>query len=101
MILSPRSCRTMPELRMQIDVLDAELIGLLQRRAEYIARAAEIKQNEDLPARIEWRVEEVLAKARENAEMAGLDPQLAETLWREMIEWSIRKEAATLEKEAT
>ena len=91
----------MPELRVQIDALDAEIIALLQKRAGYIARAAEIKQTEDLPARIEWRVEEVLAKARKNAQMVGLDPQLAETLWHEMIEWSIRKEAATLEKDVT
>jgi len=101
MILPPHSCRTMPELRVQIDVLDTEIIALLQKRAGYIARAAEIKQSEGLPARISWRVEEVLAKARDNAAKVGLDPDLAETLWREMIEWSIRKEAATLEKEAT
>ncbi len=101
MSLPPHNCRTMLELRVQIDALDSEIIALLQKRAAYIARAAEIKQGENLPARIEWRVEEVLTKARKNAEMVGLDPQLAETLWHEMIEWSIRKEAATLKKEAT
>jgi isochorismate pyruvate lyase len=100
MILSPQSCHSMPELRVQIDALDAEIITLLQKRAAYITRAAAIKQSQDLPARIEWRVEEVLAKARENAQKAGLDPQLAQTLWREMIEWSIRKEAATLGEDA-
>ncbi len=100
MILPPHSCRTMPELRVQIDALDTEIIALLQKRAGYIARAAEIKQSEGLPARITWRVDEVLEKARNNAAKVGLDPNLAETLWREMIEWSIRKEASTLEKEA-
>lgn len=101
MILPPHSCRTMPELRAQIDALDISMIEVLQKRAAYIARAAEIKQSEDLPARITWRVEEVLANARKNAATVGLDPGLAETLWREMIEWSIRKEAAALEKDTT
>jgi len=101
MILSPLSCQSMPEVRAQIDALDGEIVKLLQKRAGYIARAAEIKKSEDLPARITWRVDEVLAKARQNAEKVGLDPKLAETLWREMIEWSIRKEAATLGEDAT
>ena len=90
----------MLELRAQIDVLDTELMGLLAKRVGYIDRAAELKQTELFPARIEWRIQEVLNKARENAAKVGFDTVLAEKLWRDMIEWSIEREAAILEKES-
>lgn len=100
MILPPEKCQSMLELRAQIDVLDTELMGLLAKRVGYIDRAAELKQTELLPARIEWRIQEVLDKARENAAKVGFDTVLAEKLWRDMIEWSIKREAAILEKES-
>ncbi len=101
MILPPETCRTMPELRAQIDALDQQIMGLLMRRVGYVDRAAEIKETKDLPARIDWRVEEVAKNARINAQKLGFDADLAESLWREMIEWSIAREAAKLEKETT
>jgi len=41
-------------------------------------------------------VAEVIAKVRGNAEQQGLDSDLAETLWRELIEWSIQREIVHL-----
>lgn len=95
-ILPPAACADMAELRVQIDRLDAHMVALLARRAAYIDRAAEIKQGVGLPARITARVEEVVANVRAHAQQQGLDADLAETLWRELIEWSIRREEQTL-----
>lgn len=92
----PRDCRDMDELRVEIDRLDRDLVALLARRAGLIDRAAEIKEAAGLPARIPERVEEVVARVRAAAEGAGLDPDLAERLWRELIEWSIAREAEAL-----
>ena len=92
----PKSCKTMSELREAIDVLDAELIKLLAERAEYIDRAIDLKTKEGLPARIDERVEYVAMRARDNAQKEGLDPDLAESLWRQMIEWSITREEVVL-----
>ena len=89
---SPESCNSMAELRALIDELDGEIIRLLARRAACIDRAIELKQKDGLPARIGERVEEVAANARKNAEAAGLDPEFTETLWRQLIEWSIARE---------
>ncbi|MDK3017141.1 chorismate mutase [Pseudodonghicola flavimaris] len=86
----------MRELRQTIDALDRKLIALLADRAVCIDRAAELKQLENLPARIPARVEEVAANARRNAAEVGLDPDLADKLWREMIEWAIAREEAVL-----
>lgn len=92
----PDSCKNMSELRAAIDILDAELIKLLAKRADYIDRATVLKTAEGLPARIDHRVEYVAMRARENAELNGLDPDLAENLWRQLIEWSIAREEVVL-----
>ncbi|TCP62257.1 isochorismate pyruvate lyase [Rhodovulum bhavnagarense] len=86
----------MVELRAGIDALDRELVALLACRARFIDRAAELKQAAGLPARIGARVDEVLANARANARAAGLDPDLAERLWRDMVEWAIQHEEAAM-----
>ncbi|MBB4020594.1 MAG: chorismate mutase [Pseudomonadota bacterium] len=86
----------MLELRAQIDALDQRLIEMLARRAAYIDRAAELKPAEGLAARIDARVEQVVANARRNADAAGLDPDFAETIWRQMIDWSIAREERVL-----
>lgn len=95
---APNECNTMSELRLEIDRLDRELMALLRERVDYIDRAAEIKQDVQLPARIDERVEEVVQNARRNAIEHGLDPQVAEKLWRKMINWSIEREEVKLGK---
>ena len=82
----------MGELRAQIDSLDRHLIEMLKTRAGYIDRAAELKPGEGLPARIPDRVEEVVLRVRAASDRRGLDPDLAERLWRILIDWSIARE---------
>lgn len=88
--LPPQSA--MHDLRARIDALDARLVRLLAERSALIDEAARIKLREGLPARIEARVEEVAAHARRQALLAGLDPDLAERLWRLMMEHFIAQE---------
>jgi isochorismate pyruvate lyase len=98
MAREPEACMTMDELRAEIDRIDRDLVRLLARRVACIDRAAEIKAGAGLPARIESRVEEVVAKVRAEAVATGLDAEAAETLWRKMIDWSIAREARMLER---
>ncbi|MBN2905152.1 MAG: chorismate mutase [Rhodobacteraceae bacterium] len=95
-MIPPEACQDMTELRVQIDALDRELVALLARRAGYIDRAAELKPGEGLPARIGSRIDDVIAKVRARAGEEGLDPDLAEALWHELIEWAIRREEAAM-----
>ena len=90
--MTPSECRTMADLRAEIDRIDGRLVALLAERAGYIDRAAEIKPALGLPARIDDRVEEVVDKVRIRAMAEGLDPDLAEALWRRLIDWSIARE---------
>lgn len=82
----------LPRLRTRIDTLDARLIALLAERSRLIDEAARIKARESLPARIESRVEEVAHNSRRLAEAEGLDPDLAERIWRLMMEHFIAQE---------
>ncbi|WBU64085.1 chorismate mutase [Paracoccus aerodenitrificans] len=86
----------MAALRARIDQLDAKLIELLAERSGLIDRAARIKARDGLPARIEARVAEVASLARSRASSAGLDPDLAERIWRMMMEHFIAQEEAFL-----
>jgi isochorismate pyruvate lyase len=94
--MQPADCTTMAEIRAEIDRIDASLIGLFAERACYIDRAAAIKAEVGLPARIGDRVEQVVANVRGHAARAGVDPDLAEKLWRRLIDWSILREEARL-----
>lgn len=89
-------CSTMAELRAEIDRIDAGLVDLIAERITYIDRAAELKPGLGLPARIDDRVEEVVAKVRARAVARGVDPDLAEALWRRLIDWSIAREEVIL-----
>jgi isochorismate pyruvate lyase len=85
------NCASMAELRTAIDTLDARLVALLAVRQSYIERAAVLKQDRAAvrdPARIEDVVNKVLTEARR----AGLSEQIAEPVWRTLIEQSIRHE---------
>lgn len=95
-LIPPQSCDSMQDLRVEIDKLDQHLIELLVIRSGYIDRAAELKPAEALPARIPARVEEVVQNVRAKALESGMDPDLAERLWRILIDWSIAREERVL-----
>ena len=86
----------MRDLRRAPDALDRALIRRPADHAACIDRAAELKLAEGLPARIPERVEQVAGTARRTAAGAGIDPDLAATLWREKIEWAIAREETVL-----
>ena len=93
---TPAECRTMADIRAEIDRLDEELVALFAARAGYIDRAGQIKAGAGLPARITPRVEEVVANVRRHAVAHDLPPDLVEKLWRRLIDWSIAREESVL-----
>ena len=93
----PENCANMAELRLEIDRIDRQLIGLWSQRSGYIDRAVDLKRFEGLPARTVNRVEEVLQNVRKLASEQGLDQELVEALWRHLTEWSILRESLQLD----
>lgn len=86
-----RECQTMDELRAEIDRLDRALIALLAERQSYIERAAEIKGDRGA-VRDEGRIADVLDKVAAEARRRGLEPAVAEAVWRAMMEGFIAYE---------
>jgi isochorismate pyruvate lyase len=84
-MIAAEACDSMAELRTAIDVLDRKLVLLLARRQLYIERAAVLKK-ERKTVRDEARIEDVVAKVLAAAREAGLSPQIAEPVWRTLIE---------------
>jgi len=81
------------EIRKQIDGIDDAIISLLAKRAGMVREAATCKKSTETvrdPARVERVIQKVRAKAGE----AGLDPDMAEEIYRTVIDCFIRKELA-------
>jgi isochorismate pyruvate lyase len=86
----------MADLRGAIDALDQRLVALLAQRQTYIERAAILKQDRST-VRDVARVEDVVAKVLAAARTAGLSPEIAEPVWRTLIERSIAHEFAAFD----
>lgn len=82
----------MSDVRRLIDELDEELVTLLAKRQRQIERAARIKPALGIPANVPERVDEVLAHVLGAARREGLSVEVAMTLWRALIDWSIQYE---------
>ncbi len=89
---APEDCRVMSEIRAEIDRLDRALVALIAERTQFIAAAARVKTAEN-DVRVEWRIEDVVAKVLKTAEAENLPARIAEPVWRELIEQSIAFEA--------
>ncbi|WP_306047693.1 chorismate mutase [Nioella sp. MMSF_3534] len=96
---APGSVQTMAELRSCIDEIDEALLVLLAERQRYTDRAPELKAREGIAAAAPSRVRQVLDHVRARADAAGMDADLAESMWRIMIETVIAREERVIGKE--
>ncbi len=72
--------------RQQIDALDEQLLDLLARRQELVRLAGVFKPKDNAEAvRAPERFEQVIATRRAGAAARGLEPAVAEAVWRAMI----------------
>jgi len=94
---TPQACGSMNELRAAIDTLDARLVALLAVRQTYIERAAQLKTGRD-QVRDPERIEEVVARVIAEGKRTGLSAEIAEPVWRTLIEASIRHEFDAFDK---
>ncbi|MEM1380854.1 MAG: chorismate mutase [Pseudomonadota bacterium] len=89
---TPEDCHSMEDVRAGVDELDRELVRMLVIRQGYMEAAARIKPTID-DVRVPWRIEDVVEKVLESAKREGLNPRIAEPVWRQLIECCIAHEA--------
>ena len=94
----PQDCASMDDVRVEIDRIDEALVELMAERFTYVDRAWQLKNSPD-EAVVPWRIQQVVDKVRVQAEQKGLPPELAESLWRQMIGWFIQYEEERLVEE--
>lgn len=93
----PGRCENMTQLRAEIDRIDTALVRLLSERQRYIERAAEIKSDRNV-VRDQARIEDVIGKVLAEARKAGLSAEIAEPVWRTLVECSIALEIKAFDK---
>jgi len=77
-------CKTLKEVRDNIDRIDNEIIKLIAERGHYVKQASKFKKDsQDVEA--PNRVEKVVQKVRFLSEEYGANPDMIEKLYREMI----------------
>ena len=90
-------CSSLEEVRENIDRIDDSIIQLIAERTEYVRQAAAFKKSES-DVRAADRVEAVIAKVREKAQKYGASPDIAETVYRNMINGFINMEMTEYKK---
>lgn len=90
-------CRTMADVRREVDRIDRALVALIADRQQLMEAAARIKGTREA-IRDPARIEDVVAKVLAAAEDAGLSPSIAEPVWRTMIERCIAHEYETWDR---
>ncbi len=79
-------------LRQNIDKTDQELISILKRRLQLVAKVGEVKSRIGVPVYAPEREASMLAKRRRDAEMHGLSPQMVEDVLRRVMRESYSSE---------
>jgi isochorismate pyruvate lyase len=79
-----RCCRTLAEVRENIDRIDRAIVAAMAEREKYVAEAGRFKAD---PAAVSVpaRVEAILGKVKTIAAEDGLAPEVAERTYRAMI----------------
>jgi isochorismate pyruvate lyase len=88
---APAECMTMAQVRQGVDALDRLLVTILAERQRYMDAAARIKPNREA-VRDTARIEDVVAKVKAHAREVGLSEEIAEPVWRQLIERCIAHE---------
>ena len=95
--VDPAECQSMTEVRQGVDALDRALVALLAERQRYMDAAARIKPHRDAVFD-QARIDDVVAKVLAAAEPAGLSADIAEPVWRLLIDRCIAHEFGTWDK---
>lgn len=91
-------CKSLDEVRENIDRIDDEIIKLMAQRGQYVLAASAFKKDRKAVGAPE-RVAAVILKVRKKAEAYGADPDMVENLYRMMIESFIKMEMEAFNKE--
>ncbi|MCY7383226.1 MAG: isochorismate lyase [Microcoleus sp. CAN_BIN18] len=88
---NPDECANLHEVREEIDINDREVIDALSKRFQYVIAAARFKTSE-ASVRAPDRFYAMLQQRREWAKESGLNPDVVENLYRDLVNHFIDEE---------
>lgn len=91
----PRDCKSLGEVRSEIDRLDKLLVAAIRQRQDYVNAAAGFKRNQEEVHACE-RQRSMLAARHQWAKAEGVDPDLIESLFRKLVDHFVRLELSSL-----
>lgn len=89
--MKPDDCSNIQEIRAEIDGIDREVIRFLGQRFSYVKAAAKFKTSEE-GVKASDRFNSMLQERRIWAEEAGLNPDVIERLYRDLVNYFISEE---------
>ena len=87
----PDECANIYEVRAEIDIIDREVIDALSKRFQYVIAAARFKTSE-ASVRSPDRFQAMLQQRREWAQESGLNPEVVENIYRDLVNYYIEEE---------
>jgi isochorismate pyruvate lyase len=87
----PDECANLQEVRDEIDIIDREVIEALSKRFKYVIAAARFKTSE-ASVRSSDRFQAMLQQRREWAQESGLNPDVVENIYRDLVNYYIEEE---------
>lgn len=91
--MEAKECKTLEEVRTEIDNLDDQIVELIGARNSYVKQAARFKNTID-EVKAPERINEVMAKVRHKALTLGMSPNLLEEIYTIMINEMVESEIA-------
>ena len=86
-----KKCNSLEEVRVEIDLIDDQLIDLIAQRSHLVKQAASFKNSiEEVKA--DDRIEFILQKVRHNAIKKGISPNMLSELFKIMIDEMVETE---------
>ena len=87
-----KDCENIEDIRRAIDELDKEIITLLGKRYQYVKEIVKFKEKNEESIVAKERRESVIRSRRKLAVENGLDPDVIEELYRDLIKHFIVEE---------
>jgi len=92
---NPESCKSIEEVRDEIDGIDYQILKLFSERYEFVKAIVKFKTDE-ASVIAEIRQKEVIEKRREWAAKLGLNPDLFEDIFWTLMRYNVQKELEML-----
>ncbi len=88
-----KECKTLEELRKEVDKVDEKIVELIAVRNDYIKQAANFKHTVD-EIKADERIDDVLNHVRHKALTLGVSPNMVADIYKQMIDAMVETEIA-------